>query len=66
MVPIASPVRLRHMKLLIASFLDKWKFDIQLLEGNDNLTRFYTGMPTYHSFMVLAEYLEPKVKKMRV
>ena len=54
------------MKLLIASFLDKWKFDIQLLEGNDNLTRFYTGMPTYHSFMVLAEYLEPKVKKMRV
>ena len=42
------------------------KFDEQLFKGNAKLTRFYTGMPTYDSFLALAEYLEPKVKEMRV
>ena len=42
------------------------EFDVQLLEGNDKLTRFYAGMPTYDLFMTLVEYLEPKAKAMRV
>ena len=51
---------------LRTSLLKKSEFDVQLLEGNDKLTRFYTGMPTYDSFMALVEYLEPKAKEMRV
>ena len=51
---------------LRASLLTKPEFDIELLKDNDKLTRFYTGMPTYDSFMALVEYLEPKAKEMRV
>ena len=31
-----------------------------ILLGNDKLTRYYTELPTYDSFVALAEYLEPK------
>ena len=51
---------------LRASLLTKPEFDIELLKDNDKLTRFYTGMLTYDSFMALVEYLEPKAKDMRV
>ena len=29
-------------------------------KGNDKLTRFYTGMPTYNSFVAFVNYIEPK------
>ena len=44
---------------------EKAEFSVQVLEDNYRLTRFYTGMPTYDSFLALADYLEPKVKGMR-
>ena len=31
-----------------------------LLIGEDNLTRFYTGFPSYHSFKSFVTYIEPK------
>ena len=31
-----------------------------ILKGNDKLTRFYMGIPTYDSFAALVDYLEPK------
>ena len=36
-----------------------------MLEDNNQLTRFYTGVPTYGSFLVLVDYLESKVKAMK-
>ena len=31
-----------------------------ILDGSDKLTRFYTGMPTYDTFVAFVKYLEPK------
>ena len=40
---------------------DRSEFIVEIvLKGNNKLTRFYTGMPSYHLFLALAEYLEPK------
>ena len=39
---------------------DRPEFCVEtVLKGNDRLTRFYTGMPSYDSYLALAEYLEP-------
>ena len=52
-----------HLRTLL---LKKPELDVQLLEGNDKLTRFYTRMSTYDYSMALVEYLEPKAKEMKV
>ena len=36
-----------------------------LLVGKDNLTRFYTGFPSYHSFKSFVNYIEPKALRLR-
>ena len=45
---------------------DRSEFSVEtVLKGNDRLTRFYTGMPSFDSYLALAEYLEPKALKLR-
>ena len=39
------------------------ELQVEILVGDDKLTRLYTGLPTY-SFKELVEYLEPKVVDM--
>ena len=35
-----------------------------ILKDDDKLTRFYTGMPTYQSFIAFVDYLQPKALKL--
>lgn len=43
-------------------FAPRSQFNIEIIKDDDKLTRYYTGMPTFDSFMALVEYLEPKAK----
>lgn len=38
--------------------------DVTVLKDNNKLTRLYTGMPTYDSFLAIVDYVEPKAKEM--
>ena len=45
---------------------DRPEFTVEtVLKENDKLTRFYTGIPSYHLFIALAKYLEPKALQLR-
>ena len=49
------------ISLLETALKERPEFSVStVLEGNDKLTRFYTGMPSYESFIAFASYLEPK------
>ena len=50
--------------MLEASLSINQPLDVVVLEGNNKLTRMYTGMPTYDSFLAFVEYLEPKANRM--
>ena len=41
--------------MLRSMLMERPKLDVQLLENNDRLTRFHTGMPAYDSFIALIE-----------
>jgi len=47
---LAENIMLRSM------LMERPKLDAQLLENNDRLARFHTGMPTYDSFLALIEF----------
>ena len=38
--------------------------DVTILKNNNKLTQFYTGLPSYDSFLATVDYLEPKAKEM--
>ncbi|XP_065891719.1 uncharacterized protein [Dysidea avara] len=52
-------------RMLRSMLLERPELDVRLLENNNRLTRFYTGMPTFDSFLALVEYLTPKAKELR-
>ena len=47
-----------------ASLCGSGQLDVKILAGNDKLTNFHIGLPTYNAFMSLVEYLEPKARNM--
>ena len=55
-----------EVKFLRADLSKRAEFTVKaILEGNDKLTHFYTGLPTYDSFIALVTYLEPKAMELR-
>ena len=50
---------------ILKSVLTRPEFCVDsILKDNDKLTPFYTGMPTYESFMAFVDYLQPKALKL--
>ena len=47
----------QRISVLDASLCANAQLDVKILDGNDKLTRLYTGLPTYGLFKALAEYL---------
>ena len=54
----------QRISVLEASLCANAQLDVKILDGNDKLTRLYTGLPTYDLFKALAEYLESKAVDM--
>ena len=58
-------INLQKEVAILKSALTRPEFCVDsILKDNDKLTRFYTGMPTYESFMAFVDYLQPKALKL--
>ena len=49
----------------LKSKIDRQVLSANLLENNDQLTRFYTGFPSSSSFQAFLTYIRPKASRLR-
>ena len=55
----------KEVAILKSELMRRPKFCVDsILKDNDKLTHFYTGMPTYQSFIAFVDYLQPKALKL--
>ena len=55
----------KEVAILKSELTRRPKFCVDsILKDDDKLTRFYTGMPTYQSFIAFVDYLQPKALKL--
>ena len=57
----ASELRLNEVVDDLKSKVKERKSNLQLIQGDDAKTRFYTGLPTFAVFMALLKFMEPYI-----
>jgi len=55
----------QEISVLKAALLERPECDVTMINRNNKLTRYFTGIPTYNSFVALVDYLNSKARAMR-